>query len=146
MVSQVGNQVALLEGLDDVATLQTFDRGIAGKERLLIRPHQFLQTAEYSVLLGLRAYRPRVALPIRDCSFWLGNGIVGPDDYVFIYTGSGEATVMPSIDGKGHAYVMFWGRATTVFTDPNVVPMLVKIGAILIGESPLDGLLDVPQR
>lgn len=132
-----------LPGLEEQVTLAVFDRGVPGKERIRISPRKHLDIGTYCLVLGLRSHRPRIAVPLQDCFLWFGNVFLGPNDHLFVYTGAGEPFVQST--AAGTLYVLFWKRPTTVFTDPNIVPMFIQFGAISVGDSPLDYVIDKPQ-
>lgn len=126
----------------DVTEIQLhgpFSTGVVNEERIVLRPQMALQLGYFGVALGFHAAGTRAAAPIRDCVFWFGEANASPADWVHLYTGPGKNYVGKMPDGS-RALVYYWHRVTTVFNNPGVVPMVFRLGAVLVGEPTATGI------
>jgi hypothetical protein len=107
--------------------------GVANEERIVLRPTQLVNLAEFGILLG-QPSPDGMATPYIDNFFWFGEISIAPPSWVFVYTGPGEWQNTRVPETGENAYVMHWGKNTTVFgAGANVVPVVVRIGAVLVG-------------
>ncbi|QNK67836.1 hypothetical protein [Variovorax sp. PAMC26660] len=121
--------------LGELSLTGVFDRGIPNAERIVIRVNEHVDMASYVLMQGL-ANGGGGAVPIRDAMFWFGNGLLEPNDWIFVYTAAGEprSLDLPLNDGSNgtHKLVMLhWSRTQTMFHAPNMVPILARIDALL---------------
>lgn len=121
----------------DVVDLQlvgVFDRGIPNQERIVIKTNSWVNMAEYGVLIGLLGQN-NMASPYYDNFFHFKEISVVPNTWIFLYTGPGNEiqSKMPSGDP---AFIYHWGKPVTAFADSNVIPILVRIGAVQLGLPP----------
>lgn len=108
------------------------DGKIANSERVIIRVTEFTDLGGYGVCVGWQAEDQRV-YPFNDNVFWFPQNWVAPSNYIFLYTGVGQAA-RTTVAGTGEdALVFHWGRATTIFNVPQVLPILVRREVLGIG-------------
>ena len=122
-----------LPNIDALILAGVFDRGIPNKERIMIRVLKSTEMAQYGVLLGWNIEgQGAPTQPYNDNFYWFGDGVVQPNDTIFLYTGAGEPR-KTTVEGTGTpAYVLHWGRPFTLFADSSIVPMVVCFGHMLI--------------
>lgn len=122
----------LLPPIHQLSLVGVFDAGIPNMERVVLRPTQQLNLGEFGLFTGIKASNGLVT-PIRDHFFWLGETWITPPAWIFVYTGTGAPrwTTMPNSGDA--ALVLHWGRATTMFNVPSIVPVVFRLGAIVAG-------------
>lgn len=109
------------------------DGKIANSERVIVRVTEFVDLGGYGVCLGWQAEDDRV-YPFNDNVFWFPQTPVAPPSYIFLYTGVGQ-TARTTVAGTGEdALVFHWGRPTTIFNVPQVLPILIKREVLGIGQ------------
>lgn len=108
-----------------------FDRGLPNKERIAIYVKSPLNIGQYGLMIGIKA-SGGTAIPIRDNLFWFGDGFLNAGDWIFIYTGAGtpRASNVPGSNAK--LYISHWGKPTTIFQAPELVPILFRVDAVFI--------------
>lgn len=126
--------------IDELSIIGVYDRGIANKERIVLRPTIKLNLGYYALVLGIKAGEG-YARPINDHFLWLGScGLapieIAPPSWLFIYTGPGEFNEATNGYTKEKAYVMHWGKDTTILADDSIVPVLICINSVAVGETP----------
>jgi hypothetical protein len=107
-----------------------YEAGVGGSERILLRPNQPLNLAQFGIVLTVpQGFIERGV--IQDALFWFPDRVVSPTDWVFVYTGPGVAQVTRMPSGET-AYVYHWGRPQTVFgvTSPGLLPTVIRASAI----------------
>ena len=125
----------LLPNPTQIQLMGVYDRGVPNSERIVVHATEPTQMGEYGLLVGIQQ-EPNVATPIPDVFFWFGTGIVKANSYLLVYTGSGEGLVT-TLQGSGDpAYIVHWGRRSTLFADSRVVPILIHIDGVGVGRSP----------
>jgi len=109
------------------------DAGIPNKERVILRPTERVNLAEFGMLIGIQ--NQGFTSPLNETFFWFGEILIDPPSWLFIYTGKGEfrESQMPTTGEK--AYVFHWGRPITAFNNPSIVPIIFRIGNVLVGNS-----------
>ena len=126
-----------------VRVVGVYPRGVPNKEHVMLGVDAPLNLSSLVVSLGIRAHKPGFAVPIRDKAFFF-TGHANAGDYVFLYTGSGSSSTFNLESGaSGHAF--YWGQSSTVFANPNIVPILLQIGSLVVGPSPIDSIVDSAQ-
>ena len=132
--------------LPDVTALEltgVLDRGVANAERVVIRVRATTEMAQYCLVAGWSppgAARP-TGIPFNDNFFWFGDGTVNPGDTIFVFTGLGQPRRTTVAGTQDVAYVVHWGRTTTLFANSNITPLLIRISEFSIGPT----AVDVPQ-
>lgn len=116
-----------------------FDAGVPNQERLVFQVRTSVNLAQFGILAGWRSPDGTV-IPIPDNFFWFGEMLVNPPTWIVVMTRSGLFEVTTHANTYEPLQVHFWGRKTTVFEHPNVVPVLFQLGSVLIG------VKNLPQR
>lgn len=122
--------------------------GIAGQERIIFRPTERLNLAEWGMLLGWQDDDSiGLAMPIRDDFFWFGELEIHPPSWVVLFTGEGEFKTAQDPVKQTPVYCFYWGRKSPIFKFRELVPVLFKMGAVSIGRStvPLPAVRDILQ-
>ena len=124
----------------ELTVLGVAEPGVPNRERIIIRPTEPVNLAQFGIILGFRNPNGMVT-PWLDNFFWFGEITIEPPSWIVVYTGKGEyqQTIVPASNQIAHS--MHWGRDRTVFDVPNIVPVLFRMDAILIGNQ-----LRVPTR
>jgi len=122
-----------------LAELEIFDvqnRGVPNDESIAIRVNETVNLGQFGIMLGATGAAWGGAIPVRDFFFWFGNGMVNAGDFIFVYTGPGSARFWQP-EGKPYTiYSVHWGRKTTIFNDPTIVPFLFKVESVQIPSPP----------
>ena len=126
--------------LADIAELQlfgVFERGQPNKERVVLKPTITVDIGNYAVMVGARTPTAgNLIVPLRDHMFWFGSAFLTPNDWLFLYTGHGTPSRLPSPDQSGHLYICYWGHDQTIFHDAQIVPAVVRFNGIMIEARP----------
>ncbi|MCK9376383.1 MAG: hypothetical protein M0P73_09545 [Syntrophobacterales bacterium] len=112
-------------------TVSVFDRGIPNQERIVLYVNESLNLGQYGLMIGVRG-QAGMAVPIRDNMLWFGDGIVNKGDWIFIYTGPGEAktTMLPNTEER--LFSIHWGRKETILHHRELVPILFRVDAVIV--------------
>jgi hypothetical protein len=123
-----------LSPVNEIELINVADRGVANQERIIMRVGWLpVQIAQFSVILGYQPFE--AAEPMRDSFLWLGEAWLDARTWIFVYTGPGDTAYSKRIGTEEPAYVVHWNRPV-LFSDPNVVPILVKLTEATIGRRP----------
>ena len=106
-----------------------YDRGVPNKERVVLRVNTIISMGQFGLILGIRQQQ-RTAFPIRDNFFWFGDGYVAAGDWIFVYTGPGEARTSELPGSTQKLYSLHWGRQNTILSSPEIVPFLFRMDAV----------------
>jgi hypothetical protein len=117
--------------LTELTVVGVYDRGVPNQERIVIFANLLANLGQYGVMLGLRA-AGNSAVPIRDNLYWFGDGLINPGDWIFLYTGPGNATVTNLPNAQERLFSLHWGRPQTVLHNVGIVPILFKVDAVAI--------------
>ena len=121
--------------LPDISEIELFgvvDRGIAGQERIVMRINSSINIGEYGIILGMSQGSPGVAVPIYDHFFWFGVGTVTPTQWIHLYTGEGIPDKGVGSVSKEDIFNVYWGKEKTIFDLKTTVPILIRIGAVIV--------------
>ena len=106
-----------------------YDRGVPNKERVVLRVNTIINMGQFGLFLGVRQQQG-AAFPIRDNFFWFGDGYVAAGDWIFVYTGPGEARTSELPGSTQKLYSLHWGRQNTILSSPEIVPFLFRMDAV----------------
>ena len=125
----------ILPTIHELTVVGVADAGVPNRERIVLRPTQAVDLAEFGLFIGIKTTLDMVT-PAPDLFFWFGELTVHPPAWIVIYTGSGQyqQSIVPGTTDTAHTY--HWGRPHTLFHTPEVVPVLFRLGGIEIGDSP----------
>jgi hypothetical protein len=122
----------ILPTISELALLGVADAGVPNRERIIIRPTESINMAEFFLALGFRQPSGMI-VPIPDLVFWFPKIQLVPPGWFIVYTGPGKPEVSNVPNTGETAYTYHWGRPQTVFIHPDLVPVLFSLGGILIG-------------
>lgn len=123
--------------LTELSILGVYDRGTPNQERIVIAIRETVNMGQYGLMLGVRAGEG-TAMPIRDNLLWFGDGIVNKGDWLFVYTGPGEARVSTIQNSTEKIYSVHWGRTQTIFASPDMSPILFRVDAVNVAADPIN--------
>lgn len=121
--------------IQELKVVAVLDRGVANDECIVIRVDERVDLGQFGIMLGFQ-FPSKMARPYLDYLFWFGDGFVNQGDWIFIYTGAGEARTSASMDKQHNLFSVFWGRGSTVFANTNIVPILFRVDAVDIPNQP----------
>lgn len=107
-----------------------------------MRAQTSVQMESHCLLLAVRDPISGVYQPLSDYFFWFGAGVVQPNEWVFVYTGPGDARKTNIQGSPDTAYVLHWGHPRTLLADHSITPLLIKLGSMTIADPPQ---MDLPQ-
>ncbi len=109
-----------------------------------MRVLQRVKLAEFILCLGAEAPGGGFFL-LKDQMFWFGDEAwLEPPYWVIIYTGPGERRMTHTTNTGEPALVLHWGRDFTLFGNPSLHPVLLRLGGIAT-ESLSQNRLNLPQ-
>lgn len=120
--------------LFELELLGVFDRRTPFKERVVLKAAVRVDVSSLAIAAGYRT-SPQTAIPMRDHFMWLGNVILEAGDWLFIYTGTGEGKVAPIPNSTNKMYIGHWQKEHTIFNSPQIVPLLFRLGDLVIEAS-----------
>ncbi len=117
--------------INEIEMVGVFDRGVPNEERIVLRVVETSNLGCYGLMIGVRL-ADGSAFPIRDNLFWFGDAGMSVGDWLFVYTGPGQATVSELPNTQERLYSVHWGRRETILADPNIVPILFRTDAVVL--------------
>lgn len=117
----------------ELSMIGVVDAAVPNRERIVLRPTQTINLAQFGIILGQKGDNELVT-PLLDHFFWFGEFVVQPPCWLVVYTGPGVFSQTRDPVSNETAYSLHWGKTTTVFDLPSIVPVVVRIGAILSGK------------
>lgn len=130
----------IVNDITELSIVDVLGRGVPNEESIALRVKERVNLGQYGIMLGVHSHS-RLARPLQDSLFWFGDGMVDEGDWIFVNTGDGESRVTKSTDQLNSIFSVFWNKASTVFANSNVVPILFRVDAVDILEPPAN----VPQ-
>lgn len=116
----------------ELSMIGVLDAGVPNQERIIMRPTEPVNLAQFGIILALKSENELVT-PLRDHFFWFGEFVTQPPCWLIVYTGPGDFT-QTHVPVTGEiVYSLHWGKPNTVFNQPNIVPVVLRIGGILSG-------------
>lgn len=125
----------LVSDISQLRLVEVLERGVPYKECIAIQANEAVNMGQYGLMVGAQ-HQPTSALPIKDNLFWFGDGVIDKNDWILVYTCSGDPTLTKSKDGNSNIYVVHWGRPHVIFSHSNVVPILFRVDAVIVGSTP----------
>lgn len=121
----------------DIEIFGTYDRGVANKERVVLRVTAPIRLSNYFLFLGYtNPSYPNNVWPINDQFLWLNDTIMQVPGWIFVYTGKGAPSITQETITKQPAQSLYWNKDNVVLTDPNVTPTLACFSTLEIGNKP----------
>lgn len=130
----------ILAPIEELTLMAVLERGIPNRECVALQAMRTINLGQFALFVGWQL-PGGFAQPFHDSLFWFGDGFLQAHDWLFIYTAAGTPKVGVAQDGKSKVYSLHWGRSTTMFANPLVVPVLVRLD----GVQTLHGPVDQPQ-
>lgn len=125
----------IVADVTDLTVTNVLSRGEPNSECVVIRANNAVNLGQYGIMLG--GYTGvQSAIPYFDNLYWFGDGFINANDWMFVYTGAGTVGMTRSVDNLNDIYSLFWGKPTTIFDDPIVVPILFRTDAVYVPEPP----------
>lgn len=125
----------MLRVLSELEIVMVADAGIANKERIIIKVHDYVDLSNYVLIVGMPVGDHQI-LPLRDHFFWFGKEVVGPQYTIFLYTGPGTRLATTVQGTNEPALVLYWGKPTTLFHSRILSPAILSLEGIFVGPQP----------
>mgnify|MGYP001593674457 CR=1 FL=1 len=122
----------IFQFIHELAIIGVVDPGIANEERIVLRPTEITNMGMFGLFIGKNNPNNMVT-PFHDNYLWLGDLIVQPPAWIFVYTGPGTFQQTTITESNHPAYIYHWGKRTTVFNHPDIVPYILRISGITVG-------------
>jgi hypothetical protein len=122
--------------ITELSIVGVFSRGVGNEERIVFRATEMVQMGQYGLMIGVRLGQG-FASPVRDNFLWFGDAILNKGDWVFVYTGPGNARVTNLPNSQEKLYSIHWGRERTFLASPELVPVLFRVDAVQVAENVL---------
>lgn len=127
----------LFEPIIELTIIIVADAGVPNQERVVLRPTESVNLGQFGVTVGIRnSDNPNLILPLTDHFFWFPNLVVETPSWLFLYTGKGSYEETTRVGTSETAHVFHWGREITLFNYFELVPVVFRHSAILIGPNP----------
>jgi hypothetical protein len=107
------------------------DAGSPNQERVYLKANLDVRLGEYLLLTGWKITQD-IANPLPENVLWLGHLNADAGMWVVVYTGPGEQRITQMDTGEP-GLILHWGKQTTIFHHPQVVPVLVHLDAVGVG-------------
>ena len=120
--------------MPELSLLGVADPNIPNKERIVIKTQENISLSDYGIIVGYKNDQD-IVIPLREHYFWFGNIEIEASSWLVVYSGPGQFQRTRLSETLELAYTLHWGKQYTVFSDPNLVPIIIKMSTILIGES-----------
>lgn len=124
----------ILQDISELHLVGVFERGVPNQERIVLRATTRVDLGQFGVLLGVKT-SPGMAAPIKDNLFWFGDGLINRDDWIFIYTCPGKPGASQIPNREERVYTLFWGRKSVILQNPNILPVLFRVDAVIVGDA-----------
>lgn len=107
-----------------------YDRGIPNQERLVFRPRIPLDMTQFFVALAIKGDHESIST-FFDQAYWFPDVVIEPPSWVFLYTCAGTSKVTTEAVTKAPLHALFWGKPSTLFHAPTVIPVIFRIDGLL---------------
>lgn len=131
----------------DLQIFGVYDRGIPNSERIVLRVNSPVNLGQYILVLGYRGHAGAdTVLPIPDQSLWLGSTYIEAPAWVFIFTGNGQPGITHEKNTHEPLHSIYWNKPNIVLTHDDIVPALLHVDFVQIGNKPNMSLTDVAEK
>jgi len=134
----------ILPPVHEFGTVGIFDSGVPNRERIVMRPTQILNLAEFALTVSSVDDNGSVT-PIPDLFLWLGELWVTPPSWIVVFTGPGSFNQGAHSQTGETVFELHWGRANTIFGSPNLAVSLLRIGGISSQTAPRFASTAIPR-
>ena len=117
--------------ISELRMMGVFHRGTPNEERIVFKVNEPVNMGQFGIMLGIKQ-QAGYAIPIKDNLYWFDDGYVNMGDWIFVYTGPGEARVADLPANKEKLYSLHWGRNRTILLQPEIVPILFRVDAVIV--------------
>jgi hypothetical protein len=114
--------------ITELTVIGVYDRAVPNQERIVLHVNETVNLGQYGLMIGVRGW-DGFAFPIRDNLLWFGDAMMNKGDWIFVYTGPGEAKMTGLPNTQERLYSIHWGRKYTILDTQDLVPILFKIEA-----------------
>lgn len=122
--------------IPEIQVVGVFDRGVPNKERIAFRVTENVELLQFAVvLLSESQLHGTYNYPANDHIFFFGDCSAAAGTWVFLYTSAGRFTVT-KVGTSEPAMVFFWGKSKTILHQASISPVLIKLEAAKICQSP----------
>lgn len=121
----------ILSSIYELRITEVRDRGVPNRECVAMRINMTVDLGQFGIILGVRG-QTGYASPVKDNFFWFGEATLNQGDWLFLYTGPGEARRSQIPNTNQFIYSIHWGRDKTLFHNENIVPLLFKMESIQV--------------
>lgn len=108
--------------------VKIFDRGIVNKECLAIKISANTDL-KYFLVLSTKYATPESLNPKPVATFWFGPKLVKTGDFIFLYTGTGNASQSLSKDGLSTNYFFYWNQPKTLWNNTGDCAVLFEVNS-----------------
>jgi hypothetical protein len=126
----------------ELSLLGLYEPGVPGKERIILRPTESVNLAQFGILVGYKV-NPQNITPFNDSFFWFPETVVSTPSWIIVFTGQGKSETVKHPQSGQPVYVFYWGRKKTIFHDSRVSFVVLQMSAVLVGHNPI---LQLPQK
>ena len=131
----------------DIQIFGVYDRGVPNTERIVLRVNRPMNLATYFLILGLRgSLGADIVIPIPDNSLWLGATSINVPSWIFIFTGCGITGISQEVHSKDPLHSLYWNRQNVMLTHDDIVPALIHVDSVEIGNKPNKTLADMTNQ
>jgi hypothetical protein len=127
----MAGEIWVLPTVSELTMPQVVDGGIPNRERVYMRALVDVPLGSYFLTTGWRVAYDH-ALPLNMEVLWLGSLTVSAGTWVVAYTAPGEQKV-GAMDNGEPGLILHWGKTTTIFNLPEIVPVLLRTDGISVG-------------
>lgn len=120
-----------VQDITELTVVGVHDRGLPNQERIVLSVNQVVDLGQYGIMIGVKG-ASGTGFPIKDNLLWFGDGIVYPGDWLFVYTGPGQAKSSELPNSTSKLYSIHWGRQMTILGDNGLVPILFRVDAVQV--------------
>jgi len=128
--------------LVDLSIDSVLARGLPNQERVVVRATMDSYTANVGLMLGYRDGSGEY-VPIADRLFWLGPSWLLAGSVMNIYTGMGQNMSFPVGNGTT-SHSLFWNMPYVAFDQPEIEPILFRLGEASVGQSNIHTTKAIP--
>src|SRR5579871_4264633 len=112
-----------------LSQLGLYDAGVPNKERILLRATEAVNLSQFCMIIAHRTQAQNVV--INNNLYWFPDTPVAPPCWIVLKTGEGQDKVERHPVNGQPIHFFYWGRKTTIFNSPEIIPILVQVNSIL---------------